>query len=211
MSTTLDPVAATIVAVAQQHGVDPRLALADAEQESGLNPSAVGDQGTSFGLYQLHEGGELGALTPQQAFDPATNAGVALGVMGTVASTHPGADPGTIAALAERPANAGAYAASVDRIYNNPNFFPTVGAAGSNGSAPSTTPAATPSTAATTVGLLTNPVGTVKKAAGYIVLVSAGAGMVLLGVWKAANPGQSARSLITAAGTTATKAAEVTA
>jgi murein DD-endopeptidase MepM/ murein hydrolase activator NlpD len=34
----------------------------------------VGDQGTSFGAYQLHQGGALGSLSPQAAFDPYTNA-----------------------------------------------------------------------------------------------------------------------------------------
>jgi hypothetical protein len=39
---------------------------------------------TSFGLYQLHQGGELGELTPEEAFDPTTNADVALTVVGQV-------------------------------------------------------------------------------------------------------------------------------
>lgn len=98
-------------------GLDPRLAVADAMVESGLNPQAVGDGGTSFGLYQLHQGGELGSLTPSQAFDPATNAHVALSTMAQVAQAHPGWSPGQIAAAAQRPADPAAYAAKVDAAY----------------------------------------------------------------------------------------------
>lgn len=63
-----------IVRAAQQARVDPARALSFALEESGGNPRAVGDQGTSFGAYQLHQGGALGKLTPQQAFDPYQNA-----------------------------------------------------------------------------------------------------------------------------------------
>jgi hypothetical protein len=48
----------------------------NANRESGGNPNAVGDGGTSFGLFQLHKGGLLGSLTPQQARDPITAAKV---------------------------------------------------------------------------------------------------------------------------------------
>lgn len=63
-----------IARAAKQAGVSPVLALAIALEESGGRANAVGDQGTSFGAYQLHQGGALGRLTPQQAFDPYTNA-----------------------------------------------------------------------------------------------------------------------------------------
>lgn len=119
-----------IVNVAKQKGVDPYLAIATAIQESGLNPQAVGDQGTSFGLFQLHEGGELGALSPTQAFDPTTNASVALGVFANTAAGNPNLSPGDIAADSQRPADAAGYARSVNGIYNalvgiaraNPNY-----------------------------------------------------------------------------------------
>ena len=106
-----------ITVVARKLGVDPRLAIAMAQQESGLDPHAVGDHGTSYGLYQLHQGGELGNLTPTSAFDPTTNASVALAEVARVAKTHPGASPGQIAALAQRPADPTAYAAAVDAKY----------------------------------------------------------------------------------------------
>ena len=71
-----NPVVQAIVQQARAAGVDPALMVAVAMEESSLNPRATGDQGTSFGLYQLHQGGALGRLSPEQAYDPATNAGV---------------------------------------------------------------------------------------------------------------------------------------
>ncbi|WP_211897689.1 transglycosylase SLT domain-containing protein [Saccharopolyspora erythraea] len=107
----------TITSVAQQHGVDPILALATAYQESKLNPRAVGDNGTSFGLYQLHRGGQLGNHTPEWAFNPANNANQALSVMADVARDHPTWSPGQIAAASQRPANKAAYATNVNNWY----------------------------------------------------------------------------------------------
>lgn len=110
MSTITD----IITEVARSLGVPPDLAIATAQVESGLDPNAIGDQGTSFGLFQLHQGGELGSLSPQQAFDPRTNATVALTQFAQVEQQHPGADPGWIAAWAQRPADPAGYAAKVD-------------------------------------------------------------------------------------------------
>ncbi len=113
-------VSAAITAAAIEYGVPVSLAFADAEVESGGNPSAVGDNGTSFGLYQLHQGGELGSLTPAQAQDPLTNARVALKQFGNVMRSYPTiTDPGQIAAKAQRPANPNAYAEKVDSVLNN--------------------------------------------------------------------------------------------
>jgi hypothetical protein len=109
--------ARSVVAQARNARVDPRLALAAAIHESGLNPTAIGDAGSSFGTYQLHRGGELGQLTPQQAYDAATNARVALAEFARVAQRHPGVSPGTIAALAQRPEYPAAYATDVDALY----------------------------------------------------------------------------------------------
>jgi hypothetical protein len=47
-----------IVALSFKFGVDPRAALAVAMVEGGF-AGAIGDSGTSFGPYQLHEGGAL--------------------------------------------------------------------------------------------------------------------------------------------------------
>src|SRR5579872_460680 len=101
-----------ILAAAQRYGVDPVLAVATAMNESGLNPFSVGDHGTSFGLFQLHKGGELGKMSPTQAFDPMTNALTALSHFGG----HPGKSGGALAAAAQRPANPAAYAKAVDAL-----------------------------------------------------------------------------------------------
>lgn len=112
-----------ILQVSDVKGVEPYLALATATAESNLDPHAKGDyvngQPTSFGLYQLHRGGELGNLTPEQAYDPRTNAEVALTEIARVAHLHPHWSPGTIAAAAQRPLHQAAYAARVDRIYHD--------------------------------------------------------------------------------------------
>lgn len=107
-------VVSTITSVAQQLGVDPNLALATAYKESGFNPTAVGDKGSSFGLFQLHRGGELGSLTQQQAFDPSTNARTALSVLANIRGIG---SPGDVAAAAQRPADPAAYAKVVNGYY----------------------------------------------------------------------------------------------
>lgn len=52
-------VAQLIRSYARRYGVDPRAALAVARTEGGLRFGAVGDQGTSYGPFQLHVGGAL--------------------------------------------------------------------------------------------------------------------------------------------------------
>jgi Transglycosylase SLT domain len=113
-----------VLRVASQLGVDPLLALATAFQESGLNPNAKGDvtkggRPTSFGLFQLHEGGELGQLTIEQALNPIINARRALATIAQVMHAHPNWSPGQIAANAQRPKDKQAYARSVDAIYQH--------------------------------------------------------------------------------------------
>lgn len=44
---------------APRYGLDPAAVLSVAKAESGLNPWSVGDHGTSFGVFQLHQGGKL--------------------------------------------------------------------------------------------------------------------------------------------------------
>jgi len=104
--------AAIVAEVAKEKGVDPATAIAAMLVESGGNNKAVGDGGTSFGLFQLHQGGELPAgWTPEQAFDPRANAEVALSVF---AQTQGKSDPGELAAAAQRPGDPAGYAAKVD-------------------------------------------------------------------------------------------------
>ncbi|MCW2924942.1 MAG: hypothetical protein JWM98_2346 [Thermoleophilia bacterium] len=108
--------AAVVADVARQQGVDPVTAVAMMLVESGGNAGAVGDGGSSFGLFQLHEGGMLTAagLTPQQAFDPRTNATVSIRSLAHEWQKGPGRTPGEIAAASQRPADPAGYAARVN-------------------------------------------------------------------------------------------------
>lgn len=109
--------ARTVATVAARNGVDPVVAVAMMLVESGGNNRAVGDGGTSFGLFQLHEGGMLTAagLSSTQAFDPAANAQVALSSYAHEhAKGHRTRTPGQIAAASQRPADPVEYAAKVD-------------------------------------------------------------------------------------------------
>ena len=98
--------------MAKQLGVDPVTAVATMLVESDGNNQAVGDGGTSFGLFQLHQGGELGNLSETQAFDPSVNAQVALSQFQQLGGSY--SDPGQLAAAAQRPADQAAYAQMVD-------------------------------------------------------------------------------------------------
>jgi hypothetical protein len=120
-ATTVDAAtnAQTVASVAQDHGVDPVVAVAMMLVESGGNNRAIGDGGTSFGLFQLHEGGMLTAagLSSTQAFDPTTNAQVALrSYAHEHAKGHATRTPGQIAAASQRPADPVGYAAKVDAM-----------------------------------------------------------------------------------------------
>jgi soluble lytic murein transglycosylase-like protein len=103
----------TVVQEAKQKGVDPVTAVATMLTESQGNNKAVGDNGSSFGLFQLHKGGELGNMSQQQAFDPKTNADTALTEMARVQKTR-GLSGGALAAAAQRPANPQQYAQKVN-------------------------------------------------------------------------------------------------
>ena len=95
--------------------VDPVLAVTIALLESGLDPHAIGDYMTSFGLFQLHEGGELGTMTAEEAFDPVLNARTALPYIAHAQA--PGLTPGAIAAAAQRPLYRNLYALQVNTMY----------------------------------------------------------------------------------------------
>lgn len=108
--------ARVVAEVAREQGVDPTVAVAMMLVESGGDAGAVGDNGTSFGLFQLHEGGMLTAagLTPAQAYDPRTNATVSLRSLAHEWKKGPGRSPGEIAAASQRPADPAGYAAKVN-------------------------------------------------------------------------------------------------
>ena len=110
--------AGVVADVAREQGVDPVVAVAMMLVESGGNAGAVGDGGTSFGLFQLHKGGMLTAagLTAQQAFDPRTNAAVSLKSLAHEWKKGPNRSPGAIAAASQRPADPAGYARKVDAM-----------------------------------------------------------------------------------------------
>lgn len=106
---------AKIVAeVARQKGVDPVTAVACMLVESGGSNAATGDNGTSFGLFQLHRGGELGNMSEAEARDPRRNAEVALSVFAANKGKY--SDPGQLAAASQRPADRAGYARKVDAM-----------------------------------------------------------------------------------------------
>ena len=184
MSYTSQQVYSIIEQTAQNDGVNPLLALGTAQQESGFNPYATGDQGTSLGLYQLHRGGLLGNLTPTQAFNPQTNATVAIANIAGIQKAYPWVtDPGQIAALAQRPSNPAAYAQAVDA---NMAKIQKQGLPSGKVFSPSgTTSGSATSTAA---GSGFNPLDplTYGNLWGYVergVVMLLGVGLILLGVW----------------------------
>ena len=66
-----------IKVAARKYGLDETAMLQVAQAESGLNPQNISDGGTSFGLFQLHQGGALGNMSNAQArryLDPYLNA-----------------------------------------------------------------------------------------------------------------------------------------
>lgn len=126
LSAAQQSVVNSIIAVANKLHVNPRTAVADAYVESKFNATAVGDNGSSFGIFQLHRGGELGSLTQQQAFDPTVNATTALTVFASNQGTY--SDPGLLAAKSQRPADPSGYALKVDQLYNDPTFLSGLGA-----------------------------------------------------------------------------------
>ncbi len=67
-------VEAYIRAAAAARGIDPDVAVQVFRAESGLNPGAIGDRGTSFGVTQLHyDGKSMGDLFTKQTGKDARN------------------------------------------------------------------------------------------------------------------------------------------
>lgn len=98
---------ALIAQMARQRGLDPRAVLAIASVEGGFNGS-VGDHGTSFGPFQLHEGGALpkGISNPNQWANSKAGIQYALDKIAGVAGGLRGqAAVQAISSRFERPAN----------------------------------------------------------------------------------------------------------
>jgi hypothetical protein len=108
-------VRATIRASAQSSGIDPLLALATAQVESGFNQYAVGDNGESHGVMQENVHGRGAGRAPDYSVAGQTQR-FAADVRRLLATGFTGT-PGQIAAAAQRPANAARYAQLVDAAY----------------------------------------------------------------------------------------------
>ncbi len=115
-SRSVEENARAVRSVAEDVDVDPVLAVAIMLVESGGDNRAVGDGGTSFGLFQLNERGMLAdaGLTEDEAFDPLVNARVALGALADEVARNPDRTPGELAAASQRPADREGYAARVE-------------------------------------------------------------------------------------------------
>lgn len=100
---------ALIRALARQRGLDPSAVLAVANVEGGFQ-GAVGDQGTSFGPFQLHKGGALPQVANPQAWaNSPQGIAYALNQIAKVARGKHGRDAiSAIVSQFERPAAPGA-------------------------------------------------------------------------------------------------------
>lgn len=108
-------VRSVISSTATASGIDPLLALAVVEMESGFDPYAVGDSGNSHGLFQENVYGRGAGRAPD--YDPTRQTQrFAADVRRLLASGFRGT-PGEIAAAAQRPADPAGYARKVDAIY----------------------------------------------------------------------------------------------
>lgn len=121
-STGIVEVDKALLNAADQYGVPPAVMFATAQQESGLNPKAVGDQGTSFGLFQEHEGGELTSVS--FAENPVDAANLAASNFAAMRAQMPNSTWGQIVAASQRPANQAAYAQSVNAMLGQAGTMP---------------------------------------------------------------------------------------
>ncbi|MGA8330440.1 MAG: transglycosylase SLT domain-containing protein [Mycobacterium sp.] len=99
---------------ANKLGIPPALAMAVAQQESGMDPASIGDQGHSIGLFQLNDQGEGAGMSVAAREDPVTNTRIALTQIANVMRSEPNMSWGQIAAAAQRPADPTGYASSID-------------------------------------------------------------------------------------------------
>lgn len=106
-----NPMAQLIWQESKKAGADPYAMLATAVVESNLNPKAVGDNGTSFGLYQYHQGGALGNRSAEWAFNPKN-------IIQDEAKRFAaaGVKNGAGAAAVQRPADPSGYATKVNNV-----------------------------------------------------------------------------------------------
>ena len=115
------PYADIFEAAGDAQGLPRGLLPAIARRESGFDPNAIGDAGTSFGLGQINIYGAGAGYTPEQLMDPATNISIMGRHMRTCADAFPGDWYRAIAAyrqgvggvLAHGPINEGNYISDI--------------------------------------------------------------------------------------------------
>lgn len=134
-----------LVAAIRNSRLDPDFQatlLATSLAESGGRLDAVGDQGSSFGPYQMNRRGRLAStgFTPQQAMDPVLSTRAAAGEF----QRYRTSDPGVWAARAQRPADPVGYAAKVRQLLPEARRI-----LGSSAGAPIATATAAPAAAST--------------------------------------------------------------
>ena len=134
----------TVHSMAAQLGIPTKIVDSVIGVESNFSPTATGDNGTSFGIFQLHQGGQLGNLSAQQAYDPVTNARVALpylqrGIQQAGAFTDTAAWWLTFAEASGHPGNgpeANAEAAKLKQAYDTGQYSSADGSFGGTGTTP---------------------------------------------------------------------------
>jgi hypothetical protein len=134
-----DPKAALIAQLARARGLDPAAVLSIASVEGGFN-GAVGDQGTSFGPFQLHKGGALpsGIENPAQWANSQQGISYAEDAIANVAKGLKGkAAIAAIASKFERPADVAGEISKASSRYGQfgPNLFGSSPAASAAASA----------------------------------------------------------------------------
>jgi hypothetical protein len=132
---TINPrLLALIDRYAPQYRLDPRAVAAIAMNESGGRFNAVGDNGSSFGPWQLHVGGALPPGKTARWAESLPGILYALRQMGSVAGGLRGqAAVAAIAQRFERPANPAAEIATALSYYRQPGFARGTAVAGMGG------------------------------------------------------------------------------
>ncbi|PFE03933.1 invasion protein [Bacillus cereus] len=116
-----------ITEISKQYGVPEWIPLAIADHETKFNRKAVGDKGTSFGLFQLHRGGLAPAqFSEENLKDAKTNATIAISHM--VSSYKRGVNKGlTELALLKYVANTSGWPGNLGEDWTDNNTQYNVG------------------------------------------------------------------------------------
>ena len=114
-----DEVRQIVADTAIAEGIDPDLALAVVNQESGFNVGAVGDNGNSHGLFQENVNGRGYGLNGD--IDPVAQTQRFAADVRAFIQANPGASPGQIAAGVQRPYDPVGYQQAIDSALGGGN------------------------------------------------------------------------------------------